>query len=150
MRRLLLPAFLLIGFAACSSPTGPDDPAQLLEQNRALWARAGYPSYRFTVVRNCFCLQEETGPVLIEVRDGQVVDRRYEGGLAVSPQFHTYFPSVGGLFDLIGEAVAWPAASVVVRYHRTLGYPESIAIDWVAGAVDDEVGYRISELAELR
>lgn len=143
---------LVAGLAllGCSSPTAPEDPLLLLEQNEAAWSGAGITSYRYTITRSCYCLPESSGPVVVEVRNGQVVDRRYESGLAVSPQYTDIFTSVPGLFGLIREAAAYPAASVTVRYHPKLGYPESIAIDWVAGVADDEVSYRISELTLIR
>jgi len=139
-----------LGLSACASPTAPEDPLLLLERNEATWSRAGVTSYRYTIARSCFCVPESSGPVTVEVRSGQVVDRRYESGLGVSPQYSDIFTSVPGLFGLIREAAAYPAASVTVRYHPQLGYPESIAIDWVAGAVDDEVSYRISALTLIR
>lgn len=145
-----LPLVAGVALLGCSTPTAPDDPLLLLERNEATWSRAGITSYRYTIARSCFCIPESSGPVTVEVRSGQVVDRRYESGLGVSPQYSDIFTSVPGLFSLIREAVAYPAASVSVRYHPKLGYPESIAIDWVAGAVDDEVSYRISELTLIR
>jgi hypothetical protein len=135
---------------ACTDATGPDDAAGLLQQNRELWARSAVTSYRYVIVRSCECAPESAGPVTVEVRDGQIVARRYESGAPVELQFSAVFTTVPGLFDLIEEAVTLPAASLAVRYHPDLGYPESIAIDWVAGAVDDEVSYRISDFTELR
>lgn len=139
-----------LALMGCSSPTAPEDPLLLLEQNEATWSRAGITSYRYTITRSCYCLVESSGPVVVEVRSGQVVDRRYGSGLAVSPQYSDIFTSIPGLFGLIRDAATHPAASVSVRYHPELGYPESIAIDWVAGAVDDEVSYRISDLTLIR
>ena len=45
------------------------------------------------------------------------------------------------------EALRREAAGLAVRYNATFGYPESIQIDWVAGAVDDEVSYRITDFS---
>ena len=55
------------------------------------------------------------------------------------------FTSVPGLFDLIDEAIRRDVAGLGVRYNSEFGYPESIQIDWLAGAVDDEVSYRITD-----
>lgn len=145
---VLLSALLVL--PGCTDATGPDDPAAQLERNRALWSSAGVTSYRYTITRSCECTPESAGPVTVEVRNGLVVDRRYESGAAVSPQYSEIFTTVPGLFDIIGEAVALPAASLAVRYNRDYGYPESIAIDWVAGAVDDEVSYRVGSFNVLR
>lgn len=148
LSRALLPVLLVL--ASCSDPTGPDDAAALLERNRDAWFNTGVTSYRYTITRSCECLPESAGPVTVEVRNGLVVDRRYESGAAVSPQYSGIFTTVPGLFDIIEEAVALPAASLSVRYNEDYGYPESIAIDWVAGAVDDEVSYRVSDFTILR
>lgn len=144
----LLPTLIVL--AGCSDATGPDDAAALLEHNRAVWSSAGVTDYRYTITRSCECTPESAGPVTVEVRNGLVVDRRYESGAAVSPQYSEVFTTVPGLFDIIEGAVALPAASLSVRYHEDYGYPESIAIDWVAGAVDDEVSYRVGSFTVLR
>jgi hypothetical protein len=140
----------LLALGACSDATGPDDAAALLAQNRDLWASAGVTSYRYTISRSCECVPESAGPVTVEVRDGQVVDRRYASGAAVNLQYSEIFTTVPGLFAIIQEAVDLPAASLAVRYHEQFGYPESIAIDRVAGAVDDEVSYRVTGFTVLR
>jgi len=145
--RLWVPALLLL--AGCSDATGPGDQHALLQQNLALWSRRGPADYQFTITRICECLPETAGPVLIEVRDGQVNDRRYDSGAAVSPQYDDLFRPIPGLFDLISQALETPAAALSVRYNRRYGYPESIQIDWVAGVVDDEVSYRVDGFVPL-
>jgi hypothetical protein len=140
-------ATLVLG--ACSAPTAPGNPAEELDLARALWQKAGVVSYRYTVTRSCECTPEMAGPVTVEVRSGLVASRRYESGTAVDPQYAELFATVPGLFDMIERAILLPAASVSVRYHDTLGYPESIAIDQVAGVVDDEVSYRVTDFTVL-
>jgi hypothetical protein len=147
--RLLYSLVLATALGACAAPTAPDNPADQLEQARARWQQAGIASYRYTITRTCECTPEMTGPVTVEVRSGQVASQRYETGSAVDPQYADLFAPVPGLFDLIERAILLPAASVSVRYHQTLGYPESIAIDEVAGVVDDEVSYRVTGFAEV-
>ena len=149
-RLCLAPLLALTLVAGCSDATGSDDPAGLLAENRANWSKSGVTSYRYVISRSCECLPESAGPVTVEVRDGQVVSRRYGSGAAVSPQYSEIFTTVPGLFEVIQEAVDLPAASLAVRYHQALGYPESIAIDWVAGAIDDEVSYRVNDFTILR
>lgn len=141
----VLSAILLLGVAACSDTTGLSSPEDLLSQNRALWGRKGPASYEYVITRSCECLPESAGPVTVVVRGGQVDTRHYASGAPVDPQYDQLFTSVPGLFELIQHAVDLPAAALAVRYNGELGYPESIQIDWVAGAVDDEVSYRITE-----
>jgi hypothetical protein len=135
---------------ACSSPSGPSDPAALLAQNQALWNRRGPANYQYTITRQCECLPEMTGPATVVVRNGQVDARRYTAsGASVDPQFEDLFTAVPGLFDLIAQAVNLPAAAIAARYDPSYGYPTSIQIDWFAGSVDDEVSYRITNFTPL-
>jgi hypothetical protein len=147
----LAPALFLalLTLGSCTSPTGPTDLAEQLRLSRDRWAQTGLADYQYTITRGCYCPPETVGPVVVEVRAGQVVSRRYAGGSAVDPRFADLFVTVPGLFDLIEEAISRPAAAVSVKYHPTLGYPESIGIDWLAGAMDDEVSYRVSDFASL-
>ena len=136
---------LLVAAGACSSSTGPSDEAQALALSRARWYSSGIENYDFTIARICECTPELAGPVVVEVRNGQVSERKYASGINVDPQYADLFTAVPGLFDLIDEAIRRDAAGLAVRYNSAYGYPESIQIDWVAGAVDDEVSYRISD-----
>lgn len=135
--------------AACSSPTEPGDQRELLERNRARWSRAGVVDYRYTVSRLCECSAESTGPVVVEVRQGEIEERRYTTGATVDPQFAELFRTVPGFFDLIEEALDQEAAGLSVSYDRRYGHPVSIQIDWVAGIADDEVSYRITDFVPL-
>lgn len=144
-----LPLVLLLALAGCTSSSGPTDPVTALAFSRARWFNAGISDYQFTIARVCECLPEMAGPVVVEVRGGAVVERTYASGTSVDPQYADLFTAVPGLFDLIDEAIRRDAAGLAVRYNAEYGYPESIQIDWVAGAVDDEVSYRITDFALL-
>jgi hypothetical protein len=141
---------LALAALGCSAPTDPEHPEAQLEQNRALWIRSGVTSYQITISRLCECLPASSGPVIVEVRDKVIQQRRYETGASVDPAYASLFMDVPGLFDLINDAITAKAAAVSVRYNENLGYPESIAIDWQAGAADDEVSYRITGFTVLR
>jgi hypothetical protein len=143
MRKYLL--VLLVAAGACSSSTDPSDQAQALALSRARWYGSGIGDYHFTIARLCECTPETVGPVVVEVRDGQVAERKYASGITVDPQYAELFTDVPGLFELIDEAIRRDAAGLAVRYNSAYGYPESIQIDWVAGTVDDEVSYRITD-----
>ena len=143
MRKYLL--VLLVAAGACSSSTDPSDETQALALSRARWYGSGIADYQFTIARLCECTPESVGPVVVEVRDGQVAERKYASGSTVDPQYADLFTDVPGLFELIDEAIRRDAAGLAVRYNSAYGYPESIQIDWVAGTVDDEVSYRITD-----
>lgn len=149
MRPFSLLLLAILGLGACSNPAAPDDPAAELQLNRDRWSRTGVVSYRFTITRDCFCTPEMSGPVVIEVRAGEVISRTYEGGSAVDPQFADLFVTIPGLFGIVEDAILSQAAALSVRYDPELGYPRSIAIDPVAGVADDEVSYRVTGFAAL-
>jgi hypothetical protein len=140
---------LLVAAGACSSSTDPSDQAQTLALSRARWNRSGIANYQFTIARLCECTPESVGQVVVEVRGGEVSERKYASGITVDPQYADLFTDVPGLFDLIDEAIRRDAAGLAIRYNTAYGYPESIQIDWVAGAVDDEISYRISDFTLL-
>jgi hypothetical protein len=149
MRRIGLLALFLPLTLACGSPTAPGDERALLAHYRGVWHAAGITSYRFSLERICECVPESLGPVVVEVRKGEIEGRHYTTGAPVDPQFSELFTTVPGLFDLIESALDLPAAAVTTRYHRRLGYPEIIQIDWVAGSVGDEVSYRVTGFVAL-
>lgn len=121
-------------------------PSGQLNSARGRWEDRGPAAYRITLFRSCECLAEMTGPVVIEVRDGQVDTRTYTfNGETPGPTYDDIFVGVEGLFDLIADAISQDAARVEVTYHPILGYPERIAIDYHARYVDDEVTYTLTD-----
>ena len=145
MRRRTPALCSLILALACTSPTGPEND---LAAARVRWARAGIHSYDVIVRRSCECTEEMTGPVRVEVRNGLVQSRRYVGsGESVAPaELAAEFTSVEEMFAKIDAALARPVARLEVRYDSRTGAPLHVFIDHVAGMVDDEVVYTLSEV----
>jgi len=143
-RTRLLVAALLIPLAACRESTGPDNQ---LAAARARWAEHGPTTYTITVARACECLPEMSGPVIVTVRARAVTSREYAGtGAPVASPLAEQFPSVEQLFARIEAAQRAHVAQLVVIYHPALGYPVRVAIDYLAGMVDDEVTYSATDL----
>lgn len=144
-------ALLVLTVGACGDPTGSPDPLALAK-NRAQWQSQGITSYAFDFQRSCFCLLEALLPVRIRVTDGEVVAVTDSTGQPVDPGDVAlyYTVTVDSLFGIVAHAIATDAHLLEVRYHVQLGFPESIAIDYVAPAVDDEVSYRAGNLMALR
>ena len=133
--------FALLGafIAACSNSTGP---GWELQAARVRWHQQAPAAYVYTLFRSCECADEMTGPVLVTVRDGEVISRIYtRTGQAVAPGLVVAFPSVEGLFAIIDDAHARHAAQVDVQYDPALGFPATIFIDYVRVMADDEIGY---------
>lgn len=134
-------AIAVLALACASNATGPEGE---LAAGRTRWARAGSTSYTMTINRTCECLLEMGGSVVIVVRNGVVESRHYvQSGTAVAPEYAELFPTVEGLFALIGTAVRDGTLPLDAQYHPTLGYPTRFAVG--DPAVDAPV-YTVTEL----
>ena len=134
---ILLAVIPLIG-AAC--PTSPDGSAEL-QRARARWASQGLADYRYDYARTCYCLQEATRPVTIEVRDGivvSVVDR--QTGQVVTTLHGQPWPTISDLFAEVTRATR-EADDFHVTYDPERGHPTEFFADWVEQMADDESGF---------
>jgi hypothetical protein len=155
MREILTVAVLAISLlatgtatAAAGTKTDGDrvDPsitngkaARDLKQAREKWLDRDINRYRMTGHRSCFC----AGPLkaTITVRNRKAVkisDRPWYG-----PR------TVPGAFRLVGQAIKRKVAVLDVKYDRRLGFPKKVWIDYIAMAVDDEFGFRITNFRNL-
>jgi hypothetical protein len=132
----------LIAASACQSGTGPGLEASIARER---WEERRPAAYQYTVRRSCECLPEMTGPVIVIV-DGGTVTRRYVANNAVvSSTFAALFPTIDELFDIIEDARRQDAASLVVDFDPTYGFPTRVSIDYHREMADDEIVYRASD-----
>lgn len=153
-RILLLLAF--VGFATAMLPT--DATGQLdvealarLKRARAQWRASGPDSYVMRLQRSCFCFGDFIGPFLVTVEDGVVADVRFAPGGPTgtpSPDVVNGIPTVGGLFDIIQEALDSRAEFVSVTYDSKTGAPLDFFIDRSRQIADEEIGYTIQFVDE--
>ena len=123
------------------APVSPE-----LEQARQRWQAAGLSDYQMTLRRMCFCPSPDyTGPFEVTVRDGDVSRVRLSGARVDAERG----VSVEALFALIDDAYERGAVEVALSFHPELGYPTSIGIDYDRQMADEEIGYRVSDLARL-
>jgi len=121
---------------------GGNDELNRLDEERDLWVSHNIDDYQITIRRECFC--SSITPVIVTVVDGQVASRRYtDSGVPVPAQDATFYPDVPGLFA-IAEDARRRADKVSITFHPTYGFPESMVIDWVNRAIDDEVTYSVT------
>ena len=126
-RAATLGVAVLLSIANCR--TFGTDPEDGLAAARARWAERAPAAYVITIMRRCECLREMAGPVTIAVRNGVVESREYlESGAAVTPRYAVLFPTVDGLFSMIGDGLRGDARTVSAQYDATLGYPIRFAI----------------------
>ena len=138
---------LATALGGCSDPDGIE-----LADRRADWEAAGITSYSYDLQYGCFCSETTTLPAHIVVTDGEVTDATYaQAGYDIArgdPVDENYEAlTIDGLFDLADRAVR-EADEVTITYDDEFGFPESIDIDWITNAMDDEQGVTASNFVE--
>jgi hypothetical protein len=151
MRQLaaLVIAVALIAASGCSSeetssvespPSATNtasSPPTTLTQARELWADLGPSAYSLNLVSAC---GERSGLGTYKVTvtpEGTTA----EGTTRWS--FGTDVQTVPDLFEFIDDADSGGAQVVDVTYNSDLGYPETISVDYMVNAIDDEACYTV-------
>jgi hypothetical protein len=117
-----------------------------LEANQSRWDSLGPDTYVYAIERLCFCGVEYRGPVRVRVVGGTAVERVYvDTGSAVPPGIAGEFPTVEGLFELIGAAFESDAHQVDVTYDPAFGVPLDLWIDYDERVADEELGMQVTE-----
>ncbi|WP_395656047.1 DUF6174 domain-containing protein [Nocardioides sp.] len=115
-------------------PTGPPWPAYEVDD------------YTYTLRTSCFCAYAGD-PVLVTVRDGEVVDAVY------TRRGHDHAPGDAAeewmrvtIEDVIDAANDEDAYRVQVRWPEGQDYPSYVWIDQDGHMADEEIGYRIDDV----
>ncbi len=117
-----------------------------LDANRALWQANGPRHYRITARRGCFCPPPDA--VRLDVRDGVVVAS--VDATTLEPVDDLWgFDTVEAAFERIDAALNGETNTIVVDYDPTYGHPIRIEIDYLRGAVDDELEMTLADLVPL-
>lgn len=164
LRGLLL-ATAMLGLASCSERM-PSQPAvatpvpptnieavsdSTLQASQAQWLASRPETYRYRFRWECYCGQEYIRLVDIAVTRGTIVSvTDVETGQPLNEQEAARYRTIDGLFDFVHSAIAYPAASVNGAFDPGLGYPSAMHVDYVAGMADEEMGFRIYSLTQLR
>ena len=144
---------ILVAGSGCSvfTDSEPDQLQKDLNQNREAWESLGLQNYQLIQRKTCFCGPPANRFTRLEIRDGELVAATdVETGEPVPEDRRIEFRSVGTLFDLIQDAIDRNAASLIVGYHRELGYPTEVFIDYQANVADEELGYEITQLTTFQ
>jgi len=146
MKKLLL-LFLVLILTACSG-LGQSD----FSRNQKKWQDANISHYRFNVFVGCFCAFTQDMPLVVEVKDGEVVSMEYQTGNPIddsSREYFSKFATVDRLFSELEADLSGEADEVTVTYDSTHGYPTEINIDFIKEAADDELYLTISGFEAL-
>jgi hypothetical protein len=118
---------------------------------QARWESHELESYRYTLQVGCFCLQESTLPVTIEIQDGEVASITYvDDGTAADPALFERYNSIDKLFAVINDAEAQDPARLDVTYDETYGVPLSVNIDISEMIADEELYLEVSSFEALQ
>jgi hypothetical protein len=146
MKKLILIGLVIV-LAACSL-VAPSE----FESNLQKWEQADISHYRYELFIGCFCIFVENMPLVIEVKDGEVVSMEYANGNAIDEndrEFFERFATIDRLFSELEADLAGEADEVTVTYDSTYGFPSQVSIDYIKEAIDDELGLIASNFEVL-
>lgn len=149
-KKLYLLILFVIPAISCSLFTNENDG---YEQALERWEVNKSINYEFSYRVGCFCAT--LTPALIVVNSDsiyQILDVETRDSLMVQVGESTYeyagkiykdsYKTIDELFKVIKDSRG--AHELDVDYNEALGYPTSIYIDHIKNAVDDEIGYSVS------
>lgn len=141
-------ALLLLGpaLSSCSGGRQISDPSLVaaLRRSRDLWASRSVDDYRYTLQVSCFCTEQQTRPVVIEVRNGVRSSVTYAGtDVPADPALFTSYDSVEKIFALLEREINRPADRLTVVYDPAYGYPTDVSIDPSQQIADEELGLTV-------
>lgn len=152
-RRRLAPvalaaALLLTGCEG--GPSGPGDFLRDLEEAQRLWADLGLQDYVFTYELACFCAGPGQSPARVTVTDGRVTGVLVPAEDRQVPEDElAEYPTIPDLFDDVEAWLDRDPASARTLFDPTFGHPVDVFVDFRADAIDEELGFRVRDLAPM-
>lgn len=146
MRKLI---FLLMIFVLTACSLGGKAE---IERNQQKWHDTGIAHYRYNLFVGCFCVFSQDMPLIVEVKDGQVVSLEYQSGKEIDASSRELFEKYATIERIFSELEAYSngkADEVVVTYDPTYGFPTQANIDVIKNAVDDELALTVSNFEKL-
>jgi len=126
-------------------------PGISVEDQQVGWAATGITNYSYRFTRLCFCRPGILSGT-VTVQDGMVVGvtNAFDGQISLDNSDFSQFKSVEQLFEVIRQAKLQQADTIAIKYDAVLGFPADIRLDFLAGAVDDEIEYEASDLEAIK
>jgi hypothetical protein len=148
MKKLIFPILIFaVLLSACGAAASASSE---YEQNLELWQEQDINHYRFQLSILCFCPYAGQMPLTIEVSDGQAISIETADGSEPGPNmlFYSQVATIDDLFDTLAKALD-EADEVKVAYDPTYGFPQTIDIDNIKEAIDDEISYEVTNFEVL-
>lgn len=158
MKNLVLLPILLLFFSNCSDNglnfnlSEIEEDYSYIENPRERWEAYQLGDYYIKQGWSCFCTppygadlyiqnKEVTSFELINNSNRSLTENEKENG-------KSNLLTVDEAFELI-EEYEGKAFSIQVEYHPKFGYPTLIEIDYVKGAIDDEISFIFKDLKKI-
>ena len=143
--RIFSAALMTCYLVSCGGGNSQDSIQSLTYASaKQLWSDSEPSNYRFSLTVNRFRVSE--GSITVIVQSGKVFGAFYtQTKASVSDDRLKTLPSLTGLFQLADEAYAKNAAQVDMTFNPTLGYLESLYIDFDKRVADEEVRYQVAD-----
>ncbi len=121
---------------------------EALKENRQLWRSQHLQNYEFIYEEQCFCLAPANTPLKVSIKDDKIIQ---VVNLTSNQEIKDLnFPkTIEQLFDIIDQAIKGHADEILVTYDSSLGYPNTVAIDYQKILADEEVSYTVKNLIKL-
>jgi hypothetical protein len=149
MTRLIAFA-LAASIAACTAPFAGNDGRATLQRERAAWQAQAIHAYSYDYRQSCFCPDEITEPVRIEVRNDtvhSVISRRTQLALPLGRAFGGGWPTVDSLFAHAERLYQAGQYTIDIAYDATYRFPTRLNAD-IPVAVDDELSITATNLVK--
>lgn len=144
--------FLFVPFISCSLFTNEND---WLEQAVQKWEKSKSSNYEFEYHVSCYCIPHTPAKIIVkddtvyqvlnpDTRDSLMIEVEENTFEYAGEAFKDSYKTIDELFDVIRDAKKEDADEVNAEYSSDNGIPESIFIDYIKEAADDEIGYTVS------
>jgi hypothetical protein len=113
---------------------------QTLDKYRQRWQQANIRHYEYVFQRGCFCPSDVRAEVLIEVKDGKVLNaNNHKSRRMIADHLSLNRQSIDYFFSKIQAAIDSKSEKIEVKYNAQYGYPESVFIDYRKRLADEEL-----------
>ena len=146
MRKLIF-IFMTLVLTACSLGGQTE-----IERNKEKWQAANISHYRYNLFVGCFCVFSQDMPLIVEVKDGELVSMKYQSGNEIdtsSRELFEKYASIERVFSELETNINGKADKVTVTYDPMYGFPAKIDVDFIKNAMDDELSLTVSNFEKL-
>lgn len=152
----------LAGWAGCAldsdgnQPSVPDrDYRSEVTANRKKWEEARPAKFGYTLKRSCFCVSDWVGPFLVVATPDSVISARrivtryYSSAETLTVVDRLQELSIPSVFDFVGDLLDDKNDSEAATFDSVYGFPDSVSVDRIRNAIDDEMSIQITDFRPL-